>query len=316
MQLDVITQRAPAHDDLAEGEGAFGSCRRHQQLGHHSTTLGAVRIAEGDLHAALDLSDGELVEHPHAEHRRIGTQLDGDVLGDHGGETGELVVEDLRRVIGPGAPVVVAGTGVGEDREKALVVVSGEADRGGGDAARTGRRRDARQTIGIGLAHVRLTVGEDDHPPQRVGSRRALEEFDGLEPATGQIGGAAGADPRDTGDGGIGVVVREFEHEFDLIVERDDAHAIVAAGQTEQMRGGGLDRVERIAAHGAGLVEHEHDVERLPLRVRRRGRFELDEQVDDVVLDDGDDRAIEGDDGAHGVLLGLEGVETGTHDSQ
>ena len=168
VQLDVVTDGRPPDDGLAEREHAFVARFGEHQHRDEATTFTAVGVAECDLHAALDPGDGELVEHAVVDDGIDRTQLDRDVLRDGGRKTFELIVEDLRGVIGPGTPVVVAGSGVGDEGEQLLVEVIAEADGRRGDVARPCRTRDTGKTIGVGLAHVGLAVGEQHHTTQGI----------------------------------------------------------------------------------------------------------------------------------------------------
>ena len=140
-----------------------------------------------------------------------------------------------------------------------------------------------------------MTVGPVGAVPQ-AGPHVALAH----EPAAGQVGGAAGGDAAD-GLEGRGVARGGGpEDGARLVVEGDDREPVVGAKEAREAPGSLAGRAERLAAHGAGAVEHEGDVDGRAAGGRLAGQG--DEHRDLVGVLGGQDAGGELDVGFHGPL--------------
>ena len=290
-QCNVSHHRHPPDDQLAQVDLTGRIGRRQSIHRHEPPALTAVRVAQRDLHPTSNFDHRVLVQH--SDLGCVGrSELDRNVLRHHRRQPVELGGEHLRRLVGPGAPVVVSGTGVGQRSEEHLVVAVVETDRTRGDALVARRPEQTAQLIRVDDADVGVPIGEHDDSAQRVRAHITQQHLEPLQPTSTQIGRTPGRDRTHTSARIVEIVRDERKHHGGLVIEHHDAEAVVGAEQTQQVARGLADGVQRRTVHRTRAVEHDHCVDRRPLRRHRSRRLEFQHQVDDAVNIDGDQSPV------------------------
>jgi hypothetical protein len=206
--------------------------------------------------------DGVGLEEAHAGHSRVNEpDLDLDVLGGEGDQALDLALEDPRHLVRGLDVPVVAAAGAGHGLEQVLVEAGAEADTGGGDPVPCPVPGEADQLLGLDDADVGLAVGQEDDPVGALDHALA-HQAGALEPAAGEVGRAAGADPGDRLGGGRAAGGSGAEDGPNRVVEGDHREPVGRGEEGGEPGGGILGGLERHARHGAGAVEHQGDVNR------------------------------------------------------
>ena len=299
VQFHIVTSGRPSDDDLAQGVWPCFAHRGQEQFRDHTTLFIAVGVAECDLHATTNGCHWKFVEDADVDDTVGRLDFHRHVLCNDRGQTFELVIEDLGRLVGTCTPVVIARTVVGDERKKLFVVPVTETDCGGCDVATAGGTGDTDEFVVVTFAHIGMTIGEQDDAAKCVGTARSFEHLETFQPAATEVGHAATMNGVHSSDRFIGDVAIERKNKFDGIVESDDTDTVVRANESEEVCNRSLDRLDGGAVHGTGLVENKNDVERWSVGVGRWGSGELNEKVDNRVVQYGDDCAVEGDLGLH-----------------
>ena len=170
MQRDVAHGRCPAQREGGHVERADDLLRPQVELHDHLAYFAAVGIAQRHLEPAGRFGDRELVEH--VDHRNGVGGGDGDrhVLRHHRGEPTELGAEHCGGLVGPGAPVVVAATRIGEPRDELFVVAVGETDDRRGDAVGTAAGHQRGELVDAHQPGVGVPIGEHHDARHGIGA--------------------------------------------------------------------------------------------------------------------------------------------------
>ena len=151
-----------------------------------------------------------------------------------------------------------------------------------------------------------MAVGEQDQRRAPVGPCDPLGLLESAEIAAGEIGHATGPDLRESRAGGSRVAERAGgDRHADLIVEDDEAEAILGSQAREQP----IDRdecgVEPVVGHRAGAVEDDLQGRGRALDgVLKGGSGELEEDVNGVFALDRDEIEVQLRVDLHGGTVG------------
>jgi hypothetical protein len=133
----------------------------------------------------------------------------------------------------------------------ALVEVRADAERGGGDAALPHRAGEPRQLLRVGLAHVRLAVGDEQAPAdgdtREVGRHLCAASF----PPARQVRRAARVDLRQSPQGPLRLRAAERRRHDHIhhIVEHDQREPVRQLEQSERVLDGHPRQRDLLPAH-------------------------------------------------------------------
>ena len=225
--------------------------------------------------------------------------------------------------------VEVPAPRIGHALEQALVEVGPHAERARGHAAPAQVVGEPGELVVIGDADVGEAVGEQQDAVHALGREAGGDLLAARQPAPVEVGRAAGVDGLEPLGGerpALGGGDDAVDHDLDLVVvdhRREAVGRLQPVDGLEDRLAGEADLV--LAAHRAGAVEDEAQVDRRPAarRIRGdRGRDQVDEQealaaavgADEPPIGTHGEPRIEESDGCgvigvggHGVPLGVQG---------
>ena len=238
-------------------------------MGHHEHEVDLVpvdQVAQVDRDRLFDALGWESVEEVGPQSARQGN-LETWMQGGEFGQSADLLREDRRELVRPLDVVEVAAASLGHARQQHLVEADSHSHRGSRDAACPQLGGVSRQRVDVGDALVRLAIGEEDRPLKAVlvarHCRRQL--LAAGQPTVAERGPAASIHlieiRPDPGAGRWVSRSQRLEH-VDLVVERDDGYLVVRDEVTERGVGRLFRKVNLVATHRAGSIEHERNVDR------------------------------------------------------
>ena len=297
--LDDVGGDAHLRDlHLAEGTHVV-----HVEEQTQAARRGGVEVAEGDAEVATGRAcEGIALEERQPRHRGVREgDLDLDVLSGEGDEAFDLLFEDAGHLVVAFDVPVVGAAGGGHVAQQVLVERGAEADAGGGDAARGGAAREVDELGRLDDTGVGHPVGEKDDAVDAL-DEPLLDVGAALEPAARKVGRASFMHAGD-GQGRSIVAGRgRTEDGAHVVVEGDDGEPVVGAEEAGEANRGLLGGGEGPAAHRAGAVEDEGDVEGGAARGRLAGEGDEDAHLMGVL--GGDELRGQPDVGLQGSLPG------------
>ncbi len=163
-----------------------------------------------------------------------------------------------------------------------------------------GRGGDLGEPVRVGLALVRLAVGEEQQRRAGLG-RDPARLLDAAQQAARQVRAAAGAQAGDRGADGVLASDGLGRHDdLHVVSERHEAELVGRVEAIDEPDERLLGRLEAAAVHGAAAVQDDLDGRRQArLRRRQAGGGQLEHDGDLVFLLDGDDIDVEVRDELH-----------------
>ena len=238
--------------------GRAAAVRAERQLDHRVARGGAGQGARPPRGAALAVREEQL-----GDDARAARHAELEVAQVRRVDQGELLGEALLEVLGALAEVRLPVARVGHLAQERLLEGAAQADR---------RRRDARlrglgdlrgDRVLVDQPAVGLAVGEEDHPAGALRARLVEQLPRAGLPSVEERRAAAGADLRDLRRDRLAVSHRaERLEDVDLVIEDEHRHAVRRAETADQVLRRRLRRGERLAAHRAGAVDDDRQVER------------------------------------------------------
>ncbi len=200
----------------------------------------------------------------HARHRRVGQRhFDLHILRRERHQALDLAVEDRTHLVGRLDKPVVAAARPGHRLQQVLVEAGPEADAGGADPSAC-RGTDHRHQLGhLGDAFVGLAVGQQHHPVGAL-DQRPLHMLHPLEPASREIGAAAGPELPNCQPSRLSrraAALARPEDGAHLVVKCHHGQPVLGRKERGEATRGVLRGRDRDTIHGTGTVQHQSHVD-------------------------------------------------------